>query len=416
MSFLLFTGIILREGYHIAKPRGPLGYQSLHKVISDIPGGNLIEVQIRTQEMHDNAERGKAAHWIYKMGGSSPNQAFIDRINSIRNALETIGDELVDADDLINLLNIEGLFEQISVFTPKKDRIILPVNSTPIDFAYHIHTDVGHECVGAKVNGKIVALDQKLNHGDTVEVIRKKGGKPNLDWLQDDFVVSSSAKSKIRLYFRNRERPHLIEVGNQIIQQRLKGLKELEISLEDLLSEFREVQTIKGDVESLSLAVAENRIDNIRLNRALGKAYITKELRNQSFSATKFQKFLHHLSNSSLIAQPNEDQLYGAVAERKISVNDFKKALQAFLTVQPDEAFDITLDKTANEGKFIFESISTKYLFNLAKCCCPIPGDEIVGYTTIGKGLSIHRNTCPNILDPSRRTRTTNDVAWVTLP
>jgi GTP diphosphokinase / guanosine-3',5'-bis(diphosphate) 3'-diphosphatase len=306
------------------------GYQSIHTSVF-MPSGDSFEVQFRTQSMHEHAENGIASHWTYKEGRIA-NRQEINQASFLRRMKELHQDSK-DSRDLVANLKGELAQQRIQVFTPKGDLKSLPEGSTPIDFAYAIHTEVGHRCVGAKVYGRMVPLRHVLENGDRVEIITKADHKPSRDWL--GIVKSAHARSKIQTFIREEERKHAISIGRDRLERELKA--------EGIHSENAEVHS-----------VLENRL---------------KELNYATW-----------------------DAFYAAVGFNRITVH---RLLEPLLP----ETHKTRQDKThTSAGDTILVDDNTGVLYNLAQCCKPISGDEIVGYTTRGRGITIHRANCPHII------------------
>ncbi|MHB0879000.1 MAG: RelA/SpoT family protein, partial [Anaerolineae bacterium] len=199
-------------------------YQSLHTAVVG-PGGRPLEIQIRTWEMHKTAEYGIAAHWRYKEPGAKPDIVFENKIAWLRQLMEW-RQEVTDARDFVDSLKTDVFLDRVYVFTPKGDIIDLPSSSTPIDFAYHVHTEIGHRCRGAKVNGQLVSLDYRLHNGDQVEILTAKRGGPSRDWLNPDldYAHTASAKQKIRAWFRRQDRAENVSLGREMLDRELKRL------------------------------------------------------------------------------------------------------------------------------------------------------------------------------------------------
>ncbi|MCE1228682.1 MAG: bifunctional (p)ppGpp synthetase/guanosine-3',5'-bis(diphosphate) 3'-pyrophosphohydrolase [Firmicutes bacterium] len=320
------------------------GYQSIHTTVL-MQSGDSFEVQFRTYEMHEHAEGGIASHWTYKEGRIA-NRQEINQASFLRRMVELHQDSR-DSRDLVANLKGELSFRRIQVFTPKGDLRSLPEGSTPIDFAYAIHTQVGHHCVGAKVNGRIVPLRYELENGDRVEVLTRTDHKPSRDWLT--IVKSASARSRIQAFIREEERAHAIAMGKERLE---RDARSAGIQLDD-----PQVQ-----------AQLEARLKELRLN---------------SWEAFYVASGFNRISSHRLLEPLLPD------TQRKV---DDKGPILGDDTVLVDDNVGV--------------------LYVLAQCCKPILGDEIVGYTTRGRGISIHRSNCPQLastaLNPERRV----NVAW----
>ncbi|HEX2342689.1 MAG TPA: bifunctional (p)ppGpp synthetase/guanosine-3',5'-bis(diphosphate) 3'-pyrophosphohydrolase [Vicinamibacterales bacterium] len=337
----------------IGMPR-PNGYQALHtSVVSE--HGFPFEVQIRTAEMHRVAEEGIAAHWKYKegrVGADRDEQYFV----WLRQLLEW-QQEVRDPQEFINNLKIELYPEEVYIFTPKGEVKALPRGATPIDFAYAIHTDVGHRCVGARVNGKMVPLRTRLKNGDIVEIVTAPGHKPSRDWL--NFTATSRARNKIKHFIHAEEKARSIELGRRLFE---KEARRFDINLKSVL-----------DPEALTRAASEN---------GLAKA-------EELFAAIGYGKLAPRTVLAKLVPQ---DQLREKPPETAIA-SVVKRVLGT------------------GDQKIKVRGIDDLMVFR-ARCCNPIRGEKIVGYITRGKGVSVHSATCPNVVnllyDPERRI----DVEW----
>ncbi len=322
---------------YIATPKDNL-YQSLHtSVLYD--DGKPLEAQIRTPEMHAAAEYGIAAHWRYKEGGRR-DEVFEKAIQSIRRIITNWREDTSNAHDFVDGLKSDVLQDRVYVFTPKGDIFDLPSGSTPIDFAYHVHTAIGHRCRGAKVNGKLVSLDYRLHTGDQLEILTAKQGGPSRDWINPDLnlVKSQSAIQKIKLYFRRQERDKTIEQGRELLEKELKRLGVADFS-HDMLA--RKLGYAKPD----------------ELYYALG----TGDVHGR------------HVASVVLEDEQEEPQLPLPLP----SITEPRRE------AKPDE---ITVVGTL--GMFT----------RIAPCCKPLPGDPITGFVTRGRGVTVHRQDCPNIL------------------
>ena len=346
---------------YIAMPK-PNMYQSLHTTVIGYKG-EIFEVQIRTYEMHKTAEYGIAAHWKYKEGYSKSTN-FDEKLTWLRQLLEWQTD-LSDPKDFMDTLKIDFFTDEVFVFTPKGDVINLPEGSTPIDFAYRVHTDVGNKCVGAKVDNRIVPLNYKLQNGNIVEIITSPNSAgPSRDWL--NIVKSTQAKNKIKQYFKYKERDANIEKGKDILEKEIKrlGYKPPDVLKEDWLKTVANKMSIVS-VEDLYASIGYG---NISVNQVINK------LKDQHGD----------------IFKPNEADLI----EQKIQKTENKSR------------------KKSNQGVRLEGVDNIKIKF--AKCCNPLPGDDIIGFITKGRGVSIHRTDCPNLKSiMSERERLIN-VYWDT--
>jgi len=319
---------------YITNPKSN-GYRSIHTTVIG-PGGKMVEVQIRTRAMHEIAEKGLAAHWKYKENITETDKQFEEWVKWVRDVLENQTDMTQFIEDLkLNLFQ-----DEIYVFTPKGDLKVLPRGATPVDFAFEIHTEIGLRCIGAKVNGRIVPLDYKLKTGDQVEIITGKHRSPSKDW--EKFVVTSKAKAQIRKWI-NEEKRRLIDVGKEIWDKKVKRAK-LHINDDELLKIVRELYKF-DNLSKFYLAIAEDEIDVPELIKKIEER------------------------------QKHKDIVPKQVEERKESVvEEIIKPLKV-----------IAIDGGSN------------FLYIFAKCCNPVPGDEIVGFVTRGEGIKIHCKDCVNV-------------------
>ncbi|NLY66103.1 MAG: bifunctional (p)ppGpp synthetase/guanosine-3',5'-bis(diphosphate) 3'-pyrophosphohydrolase [Tissierellia bacterium] len=331
---------------YIAMPK-PNMYQSLHTTVIG-PEGEIFEVQIRTWEMHRTAEYGIAAHWKYKEGTVKTDN-FDEKLTWLRQLMEWQKD-LKDPREFMESLKVDLFTDEVYVFTPKGDVINLPNGSTPIDFAYRVHTDIGNKCVGAKVDGRIVPLDFKLKNGNIVEILTSASSSgPSRDWLK--IVKSSQAKSKIRQWFKRERKEENILRGKELFD---KEVKKLGLKITDQLKD----EWLKDITKRLSLSTVDD------LYAGLGYGSITL---SQVMSKLK-EKYKKHFK----------------IKEDRANIES-----------RPKERPPIRSSERLGQG------ISVKGVDNIkvrfAKCCNPVPGDEIVGYITRGRGISVHRKDCPNI-------------------
>jgi guanosine-3',5'-bis(diphosphate) 3'-pyrophosphohydrolase len=332
---------------YIATPKDNF-YQSLHTAVL-YDDGKTLEVQIRTPEMHESAEYGIAAHWRYKEGGRR-DEAYEKRIQWLRSLMEWRQD-VRDASEFVDALKQDVFEDRVYAFTPHGDIIDLPAGATPIDFAYHVHTSVGDRCRGAKVNGKLVSLDYALKTGDQVEILTAKHGGPSRDWLNPDLglVKSHRALQKIRQWFRRQDREQLIAQGRELLEKELKRLGTEDFNHEMLARKFGFTKP-----EELLLALGAGDIH--------GRQIAAQVLEEEQVEKEKY-------------TLPSEDPRK-VVHSEEISI----LGTQGLLT-------------------------------NLGRCCKPAPGDPIVGYITRGRGVTIHRQDCPNVLDTKEPERFIK-VSW----
>jgi GTP diphosphokinase / guanosine-3',5'-bis(diphosphate) 3'-diphosphatase len=343
---------------YIAMPKAN-SYQSLHTTVIG-PYGERVEIQIRTQDMHQVAERGISAHWKYKEGRFAPSSR--DNVEWVNRLLEWQKD-LTDPDEFLETVKIDLFEEDVFIFTPKGEVRQLPFGATPLDFAYAIHTDVGHKCIGAKVNGKIVPLKHALNSGDTVDILTSKTQTPSKDWVK--IVKSSRAKAKIRAYIKQQERDRANELGKELLEKELKKY---------------------------------------------GKNF------NKLLKTGKFQKIAENMSLK------NVDGLFTAVGYGRtfsedvvkeiVSKEEFEKKTAE--TEEPQENFLSKVFKAARKRSEARNAISVAnlddVLIRFAKCCNPLPGDTIMGFITRGRGVTVHTGTCTKALDMDQERKI--DVRW----
>ncbi len=330
---------------YIAMPK-PNMYQSIHTTVIGLKG-EIFEVQIRTWDMHRTAEYGIAAHWKYKEGISRSDN-MDDKLTWLRQLLEWQS-ELNDPKDFMDTLKIDFFTDEVFVFTPRGDVINLPDGSTPIDFAYRVHSEVGNKCVGAKIDGRIVPLNYRLKNGNIVEVITSANSNgPSRDWLK--IVKSTQAKTKIRQFFKVRDRDVNLSKGKDMLEKEVKrlGYKSSDFLREDWLKNIAN----KASINTIDDLYASIGYGNITLNHVISK------LKN------KYNEF-YKLENEK------------DFVESKIQQPSSKK-------------------NKPTQGVVVKGVDNIKIRFS--KCCNPVPGDEIVGFITRGRGISVHRADCPNIV------------------
>lgn len=341
---------------YIALPKSN-NYRSLHTTVYG-PGNEPLEVQIRTNEMHQVNEFGIAAHWAYKETGKTDINVTKDIYPWIRKILD-FQDDSRDAREYIENLKLDLLDSEVFVFTPRGDVIDLPAGSTPIDFAYSIHTEVGHRCIGAKVNSKIVPIEYRLKNADIIEILTSKHGTPSLDWLK--FCQSNNAKNKIRQWFKKEKREENIERGKEMIERELKRIK-LDVSLNN--------QEAYGQVAKKYNFVS---IDDL--------------LASVGYGETSPVTVVHRLMD---IVAPER-----SAAKVEPLHEPPKKRVR----------------KRKSKSPVQIEGIQN-LMIKFAKCCLPVRGDEIVGYVTLGKGVSIHRKNCPSFAALSKNKERIVNVFW----
>jgi|LSQX01.3.fsa_nt_gb GTP pyrophosphokinase len=332
---------------YISMPK-PNMYQSLHSTVIG-PEGIPFEVQIRTQEMHRVAEVGIAAHWQYKEGARYQDKSYVEKLSWLRQILEWQKDAR-DPDEFMENLKIDLFTDEVFVFTPKGDVKSLRAGSNPIDFAYSIHSAIGNRMIGAKVNGRIVNLDYELKNGDIVEIITSSASNgPSRDWLK--IVKTSQARNKINQWFKKEKREENVEQGKEIFEKEVKK------------SGLTMSQAVKADyVDPILKRYGFNNIEDLYAAIALG-----------AITATKVVSKLRESYRQSL---PPEEQT--ELLLKQIEKENKKKA------------------KSMPESGVVVKGIDN-CLVRLSRCCNPVPGDDIIGYITRGRGVSVHRKDCPNV-------------------
>ncbi len=337
---------------YIATPKSNM-YQSLHTTVFG-PGGRRYEIQIRTEEMHRTAEQGIAAHWRYKEGRQVKGDEVDEALSWFRQVLEWQKDTN-EPEEFMEFLRMDLFQGEIFVFTPQGEVKQLPVGATPIDFAFSIHTEIGLHCAGARVNGRIAPLARKLKNGDTVDVIVNQKQWPNRDWLA--FVKTSRARGRIRQWIRKEEFSSALQLGRDFLERELRKLR---------LPKAREGDQDKAAVQ---------------------------------------------------LGYPDFDHLQGALGRGDIGPTAVINALFPDRDpTPPPERSRSTLERIAEKIRWSSRGVRIQGMDNLmvrySQCCQPVPGDEVIGYITVGRGISIHRSDCPNVLnlsqDPDRRV----EIEW----
>lgn len=349
---------------YIAMPKSN-GYQSLHTTV--MTRGYPLEIQIRTYKMHQVSEYGVAAHWKYKEAGkgATAGNAVDQKMNWLRQMVN-LQQELSDPKEYFEALKVDIFSDEVFVFTPKGDVVDLPKGSNPIDFAYRIHTEVGHHCVGAKVNGKMVPLEYKLKNGDIVSVVTNKANNgPSRDWL--NIVASSETRSKIRSWFKKERREENIERGMELIKGEAKRLG---YAPKELIKEGR----------LLEVAKKLNILSEDDLLAALGYGGIT----------------VHGIMTKLIELHKKELK-----ANTPVDVSKMLSELK-----QPQHN-----GKKSKSSHGVLVEGESGLLVRLARCCNPIPGDPITGYVTRGRGVSVHSSDCPNVLKDTDFSRMI-EVGW----
>lgn len=346
---------------YISMPKSNM-YQSLHTTVIGTMG-QPVEIQIRTWEMHRVSEYGVAAHWRYKEGNKNGDKEFDQKVAWLRQVLEW--QDTSNPTELVNALKLDVFSGEVFVFTPKGDVVKLPIGSVPLDFAYRVHTDVGHHCVGAKVNGKIVPLDYTLQNGDIVDIITSKTGRPSLDWL--NIVGSSESKSKIRNWFKRENKAENIE----------KGLDSLEKEAKRLNHNWKEL-------------CADNRLQ-----------HVTKQLKadteEEMFAACGYGG----IPVSTVLLRLIE--LY----KKSKEVEESKRSTEQIIEKLKSQG-----QKKTKNGTGVLVKGEAGVMVRMAKCCNPVPGDDIIGYITRGRGVSIHRCDCPSMGHSPEDLERMIEVSW----
>ena len=355
---------------YIAMPKANM-YQSLHTTVIG-PEGEPVEIQIRTHEMHNIAEYGIAAHWKYKEGTMSNDEKMEEKLKWLRQMMEWEKD-IKDPQEFLDSLKEDVFNSQVYVFTPKGDVIELPAESTPIDFAYRVHSKVGNKCVGAKINGRLVPIDYKLQNGEIVEVITSANSiGPSRDWLK--IVKTPNARNRIRQFFKKERREENIEKGYEILEKEFKryGIPTNEPSIEKFLEQI----TKKFNQPTLEDLIATIGYGGITASQVVPKVrdfYLKEEKKKEKE-----------------IRQKEDEDL----SKYNITDKEYK-------------------EKRKKSSSGVIVKGLDNILVRFAKCCNPLPGDEIIGYVTKGRGVAIHRADCPNCkLDDEIFKKRLVDVEW----
>jgi GTP pyrophosphokinase len=330
---------------YIAMPK-PNMYQSLHTTVIGLRK-EPVEIQIRTLDMHRTAEFGIAAHWKYKEGIDKEN-AFDNKLAWLRQVMD-FQNELRDVEEFVDSLKVDLFSDQVFVFTPKGDVIDLPAGAIPIDFAYRIHTEIGNRCIGAKVNGAIVPLDYELQTGDIIQILTSKSAHgPSRDWLKK--VRTSTARTRIRQWFKKEQREDNIEHGLSLLRSELKKLG----------------YGSKSILQNKEYNIVEEVLDDLNYS--------------------SYDDLLANIGFGNQSAEGVANRLIEYYREKYEAENVIEKIIE-----EEQKPVEVSTSGVAIQG-------IDNALLKLAKCCNPIPGDEVVGYITRGKGVTIHRADCPNIV------------------
>ncbi|EGQ7935848.1 GTP diphosphokinase [Vibrio vulnificus] len=332
---------------YVANPK-PNGYQSIHTVVLG-PEGKTIEIQIRTKQMHEDSELGVAAHWKYKEGSSSGRSGYDEKITWLRKLLDW-QEEMSDSGEMLDELRSQVFDDRVYAFTPRGDVVDLPMGATPLDFAYHIHSEVGHRCIGAKVAGRIVPFTHRLNMGDQVEIITQKEPNPSRDWLNPSlgFVTSGRARAKINAWFRKQSREKNLEAGREILENELAKIGAT-------LKDAEQYAVKRFNVKSADELYVGVGSGDLRINQ-----------------------ILNHIN--ALVNKPTAEE-------------EDRQALERLQEAGNKAAVSPTRPR---KDAVVVQGVDN-LMSHLARCCQPIPGDEICGYITQGRGISVHRADCEQL-------------------
>ena len=320
-------------------------------------GGKPIEVQIRTQQMHDDAELGVAAHWKYKEGTTGSLSAYEEKITWLRKLLAW-QDDITDSGEVMAELRSQVFDDRVYVFTPKGEVVDLPAGSTPLDFAYAIHSEIGHRCIGAKVGGRIVPFTYHLQMGEQVDIITQKNPNPSRDWVNPNlgFTHTSKARAKIQAWFKKQDRDKNVPAGKELLDNELARLN---ISLKQV----EQVALPRYNLKNLEDLYAGIGSGDIRLNQLV------------NFLQSRLIK---------VTAEEADQEILRHVASKSANTAQQKAQQKA--------------DQQQKKGYVIVEGVGN-LLHHMARCCQPIPGDAIAGYITMGRGISIHRCDCEQFIE-----------------
>ena len=339
---------------YIANPK-PNGYKSIHTVVIG-PQGKTVEIQIRTADMHKDAELGVAAHWKYKEGGSNLDAAYEERIAWLRKLLKW-QEDMVEAGSIVEEFKTQVFEDRVYVFTPKGDVIDLPQGATPLDFAYQIHSMIGHRCIGAKVDGRIVPFTYQLQTGEQVELATQKEPNPSRDWLNPNngFLRTSKARAKVSAWFKQLDREKNIAAGREMLEREIErhGLTITKEKLPDLIKDVLHHYNVRDHYDVLANVGS----GDIRINQLMN--YIEAKVNDYAVSSN-----------------PDDEIL------RNIEMHTQNKMAK--------------VERNQSNSRIVVNGVGN-LVTHVAKCCHPIPGEDIVGFITKGRGVSVHRKGCHTI-------------------
>ncbi len=349
---------------YIAMPKFNM-YQSLHTTVIG-PNGKPLEIQIRTYDMHQTAQYGIAAHWVYKEGrGGQRTTGQMEKLQWLRQIMDWQS-ETKDSGEFMDALRVDLFHDEVYVFTPKGEVKSLPVGSTPVDFAYAIHTDVGHRCIGAKVDGRIVPLTHRLQSGDIVEILTSRTAQgPSRDWLQ--FVASSGARNKIRQWFKREKREDAEHLGREALLDALRkqGLPAQKLIGSELMSEIMKESNI-AKKEEFFVAIGSGKISPQHV----------------------ITRVIHRLSRE-------------------------REGPAATLTLSPGAGKDAKSPSSSSELGISVDGVD-EVAIRIPQCCRPVPGDDVVGYISLGRGITVHRRDCPNVRALEKNPERFTAIHWDT--
>jgi GTP pyrophosphokinase len=364
---------------YIAMPKSNM-YQSLHTTVIG-PKAQPMEVQVRTREMHRTAEVGIAAHWLYKEG-SAPKDGKMDERLKFFAALSDWQNNLRDTHEFMEFLKIDLYEDEVFVFTPKGEVKRLPKGSTPIDFAYAVHSNLGDQIYGSKVNGKMVPLRQELSSGDIIEVLTGPGHHPSKDWLH--YVKTGKAKNRIRHWFKASDQEQFMDLGRELMD---KELERAGVRVKDF---YKSPELLEAG-RRFSLTSIEDLLTAVGSRRLSPKHVLVQAL---PATALATAPVLAPAASTATTSQPEAS----AATPRQVR-SKRKEAARRGAPAQP-------------QPRGVVVKGMSNMLVTFARCCTPVPGDPILGFITIGRGVSVHRTDCVNVGDLSKRTGRLVEVAW----